>query len=98
MEPLLRLRDVATLLNIGHKPARRWLDKYGVPLIDLGRGRGLGLRWDAADVRDAISRAKSGGQKPAPRQHTPVRGKSFFTGRPVADILKDLEDSTINRQ
>lgn len=98
MEPLLRLRDVAALLSIGPKPARRWLEKHGVPLIDLGRGRGLGLRWDAADVRDAISRAKSGGQKAAPRQHTATRGKSFFTGRPASAILKDLEDSTINRQ
>jgi hypothetical protein len=94
---LMRIEDVATLLNLKEKPAKRWLMEHRVPLIDFGPGRGLGHRWDPADVWDAIQRAKASASSPKQQQQR-QQAQSFFTGRPAAEILKDLAASKSNRQ
>lgn len=54
MQNLMPISAVAAYLSCGEKPARKWLDKHKVPIaLDLGRGRGLGLRWRFSDIEEA---------------------------------------------
>lgn len=56
---------VAAYLSCGERPARKWLDKHKVPIaLDLGRGRGLGLRWRFSDIEEARQRLMTPKIKP----------------------------------
>ena len=47
---LLTRKEACQLLNTGEKTALNILAKYGIHPIDLGKGRGNGLRWRTSEV------------------------------------------------
>ena len=47
---LLTRKEVCQLLNTGETTALRLLAKYNIQPIDLGKGRGNGLRWRTSEV------------------------------------------------
>lgn len=47
---LLTRKEVSQLLNIGETTAIQLLEAHGITPIDLGRGRGKGLRWRTIEV------------------------------------------------
>lgn len=84
---LLRLADVAALLQTGEGFARGWLKRNSVPTVDLGLGRGGGLRWRMSDISDAIDLAAKGPEAKPSRPSVPQR---FITGRSMAEIKATL--------
>lgn len=54
MERLLKTREVAALWSVSEAFARKMLTSAGAKPIDLGAGRGRGLRWRASDIEGAI--------------------------------------------
>ncbi len=65
--PLLLTRSqIAVALNMSESNARKTLEAHGIMPINLGRGRGNGLRWltsaviKVADILHAEAQAKSG--------------------------------------
>lgn len=53
--PLLNSSDIQALLRLGTpKAAERLMDRWCVPFIHLGRGRGLGRRWSEEKVLAAV--------------------------------------------
>lgn len=95
MKPLLRIYDVAEVLQTNVRVARRWLEEFGVRPIDLGRGRGLGLRWQASDIQEALNRARVG-EPSNTISDSPSMKTSFFARSPV-DVLRDLGRKPMKR-
>lgn len=55
MEPeLLKTRELPFILNMPEKKARKVLAAHGVQPVDLGPGRGNGLRWHRRAVMTVI--------------------------------------------
>lgn len=66
IQPLLLTRSqIGIALNMSEGNAKRVLEKHGIMPIDLGKGRGNGLRWltaaviKVADILHAEAQAKS---------------------------------------
>lgn len=93
MHPLLKIIDVATLLATTPGAARKWLDRKGVPVIDLGVGRGLGLRWARADVEEAILSIVKTAQS-AKNKKSKFKPAALISGRTTAEIMADLTSSS----
>jgi len=82
MEPLyLRRKEIGQVLSMSEEQARATLAKYGVKPVDLGRGRGHGLRWRTsavirvADILHAEAQEQKE-QRRRPRIVRPVQGRS----------------------
>jgi excisionase family DNA binding protein len=53
MSPLLRIQDVAELLDIGPDAVRRWADERSVPVYTIGPKRDW--RFKAEDIQSALA-------------------------------------------
>ncbi|MBQ3058799.1 MAG: hypothetical protein IJD16_00580 [Desulfovibrio sp.] len=79
---LLKRQDIARVLNVSESRARQLLAEHGVNPIDMGRGRGNGLRWRTSaviEVADILHAEAQSQKKQALRQSRafhPLRGKS----------------------
>ena len=91
MTPLLLTRkEVAATLGMTERQARAILAAHGVKPIDLGKGRGHGLRWRTSAViavADALhDAAQAQADKPRrPRKITPIRGRT------AADLFAEFQ-------
>jgi len=92
---LIKADEAALLLGLKDKhgkplpgTARKVLHAWRVPSVNLGRGRGKGLRWDRDDIVSAIERAKDKG-RPKPRMPK-KRLPAEFEMRPC-DLLRALD-------
>lgn len=95
MQSLMRITDVAEYLRTTPGAARNWLARHSVPVIDLGRGRGLGLRWKAIHVQDAVHASmqeKKSGEPKAKRKNSGVTG--IITGRSRSELLAELTNTS----
>ena len=94
MTPLLLTRkEVAATLGMTERQARAILAAHGVKPIDLGKGRGHGLRWRTSAViavADALhDAAQAQADKPRrPRKLTPLRGRT------AADLFAEFQGAT----
>ena len=84
---LLTLVEAAEKLRTTPGAARGVLDRLKVKPFNLGRGRGLGLRWKSEEIDAALERSREPRQrpKPAPRVAAQLRigaGK-LRQGRPL---------------
>lgn len=82
IQPLLLTRiQIGLALNMSESNARKTLEVHGIMPINLGRGRGNGLRWHTsavirvADILHAEAQAKGGKKCRRTPAHTVV-GKS----------------------
>lgn len=88
----LTAHEVSQLLNIGKKCTIDLLTKYGIRPIDLGKGRGNGLRWrtsaviEVADILHTEAQAKKTQRRIKSSPYT-IRGKS------AADLLAEFNGS-----
>ena len=93
MQSLLRIADVAAYLSTTPGAARNWLERHKVPSVDLGRGRGLGLRWRSLHVEEAVRaiEEKAAPSRPAAK---PKKVTGLIRGRNRADVVAELTDTT----
>ena len=79
---LLKRQEIAHFLNVSESKARQLLAERGVHPIDLGRGRGNGLRWhtsaviEVADILHAEAQSQKRLEQRKSRVFHPLRGKS----------------------
>lgn len=83
MQPLyLRRSEIGPFLGMSEQKARFILEKYGVKPVDIGKGRGNGLRWrtsaviQVADTLHAEAQAQKSRAKRMSRTIRPVCGRS----------------------
>ena len=84
MQQYITAADVGRMLSCTPSAARKWLSRNGVSPLSLGVGRGLGLRWNLAEVEAAIagniiypeSKAEKLPRRP-PLSKRPLVGKSI---------------------
>lgn len=69
-ERFLRKKDIAERLAVSIARARELLALRGVMPVDMGRGRGRGLRWLESDV-DAVLRALAKEARPKEKHRAP---------------------------
>ena len=82
---LLNIDDVAAELRTTPGAARGVLERLRVKPINLGRGRGLGLRWYRHEIDEALDNSRLDKPKPAP-----IRKASRFQDKSVAQIIEEL--------
>lgn len=83
---LLTTTEAAELLRTTPTAARGVLDRLRVKPVNLGHGRGLGLRWYKSEILDALDNSR----KPLePRQALQDR-PSCFRGRSAGQIVAEL--------
>ena len=95
MQPLMRIIDVAAYLGTTPGAAKNWIKKNNVPVIDLGRGRALGLRVKLAHVEDAVNAALIGKKQPAAQIKTAKLKPSLIRGRSREEVLAELTDTGV---
>lgn len=82
---LLKISEVADLLRTTPGAARGVLKRLNVTPIDLGRGRGLGLRWKSDDILEALEKTK-----PVPNTRAKPRPLDPILSRSRADLIDEL--------
>jgi hypothetical protein len=87
--PLLSRSKVAAEIGCPEGSVHRLMASWGVPTVSLGVGRGLGDRWDSADIEEALKRVKAKARKmEQPRRRK--GGAADLWERGGADILRAL--------
>lgn len=98
MSLFLTRQQIAEALGTGPGVAAALLSARGVHPIDLGRGRGRGLRWYAAAVKQVAydlhteAQAKKQGKSHTAKKTT-VRGPGPILGRSTNEIYAELTGS-----
>lgn len=82
---LLTITEAATLLRTTPGAARGVLDRLRVKPINLGRGRGLGLRWYKHEIDEALLSSRT-----EKRKLPPVPRASLVAGKSIAQIAAEL--------
>lgn len=85
--PLLSRSQVAAHVGCPEGSVPRLMAAWDVPVVALGVGRGLGDRWDLADIEEALARQKTGRK---PQRRKPKGGAADLWAQGGADILKAL--------
>jgi hypothetical protein len=95
MQSLMRIIDVANYLGTTPGAAKNWLKKHNVPVIDLGRGRGLGLRYKLLHIEEAINAALI---EKKPNGHALAKKPQFkqglIRGRCRAEVISELTETS----
>lgn len=84
---LLTITEAAEKLRTTPGAARGVLDRLNVKPFNLGRGRGLGLRWKSEEIDAALELSREPRKKPKIRVNVPshITGASLIaelTGQP----------------
>ncbi len=93
---LIGAADAARYLGLkSEDAAKRQLAKMRVPVVDLGRGRGLGLRWRIQDIdeaTEALRRTPGAPHKPPRKKKQHVQDIFDLPVREQARRFADLTD------
>ena len=78
----LTRHEIGPALTVSERKARTTLEQHGVKPVDLGRGRGNGLRWrtsaviQVADTLHAEAQQQKAKSARMPAKMRPIRGRS----------------------
>jgi len=91
---LLNRKDIARVLNMSESKARKILAEHGIKPIDLGPGRGNGLRWHTSAVIHIadILHAEAQAQKNRFLRHS--RPKHPILGKTAAELWAEFNGNT----
>ena len=93
-QPLfLTRKEVAATLGMTERQARAILSAHGVKPIDLGKGRGHGLRWRTSAVIAVADALHDAAQAQADTPRRP-RKLSPLRGRTAADLFAEFQGAT----
>jgi len=88
MRQYITSSEVASILSCSPSAAKKWLTRCGVSPVMLGPGRGLGIRWNLAEVEAAIDGAVlSEKPKPEKKDRRPPLSKRPLVGRSLSEQL-----------
>lgn len=95
---LLKKKQVADLLNIGPTTVPQFLSARGIEPIDLGPGRGKGLRWLAAAVIEIPGIVHAEAQAKASQPKTrKARQKFSMRGKTAAQLVAEFNEGIETR-
>lgn len=83
---LMTINEVADLLKTTPGAARTTLENLNVLPVNLGPGRGKGLRWYRSEILSALDDSR---KKPAPKKNT-AKTKSPFAGKSMPQLMEEL--------
>lgn len=86
---LMTIDEAAELLRTTPGAARGTLERLKLRPVNLGRGRGLGLRWYRQEILDALEESRTPKKK-----RKPLPTGSLFAGKSTADIMRELTSPT----
>lgn len=84
---LMTIAEAADLLRTTPGAARGVLERLAVKPVNLGNGRGLGLRWYRHEIVAALDSGR------APRKKPCKVPASHFAGKSANQIVAELTDS-----
>lgn len=93
MEPeLLKTRELPFILNMPEKKARKVLVAHGVQPVDLGPGRGNGLRWHRRAVMTVIDTLHAEAQAKAgvPKRRRPPKTSGYVIGKSAEELFAEF--------
>lgn len=86
---LIKRREIAALLNVNEKTAISILARHGVSPIDLGRGRGNGLRWRTSAVI-AVADILHTEAQPKKIQQRKTKNPFSVRGKSASELLAEF--------
>lgn len=95
---LLKRNEVAFLLNIAPKKVVRFLAAYGVEPIDLGPGRGNGLRWHQLAIINLVGMLHANAQAKSQQvQPTKKSSRLIVKGKSASQLFAEFNGSSQTR-
>lgn len=98
MDPLyLTRKEIGNILAMSEKQAREILMEHGVHPIDLGKGRGHGLRWrTSAVIRVADTLHAQAQEAQKKHKRSPYMPKSaLIKGRSAEELFKEFNSGAL---
>lgn len=86
----LTRKEIGAALNMSESKARSILDKYGVKPVDIGRGRGNGLRWRTSAVIQVADTLHAEAQNRKAKNPSGPSRKRPLLGRSAAEIFAEI--------
>ena len=85
----LRKKEIAAALNMSQRQAVAILAAHGVKPVDLGKGRGHGLRWRTSAVKQVADALHAEAQAAKAKRRSPGHGKPL-QGRSAAELFAEF--------
>lgn len=89
---LLTIIEAAALLRTTPGAARGVLERLRVKPINLGSGRGLGLRWYRHEIDEALLASRT-----EKRKRPPVPRACPFSGKSIAELAAELTNPGVRQ-
>lgn len=86
----LTRKEIGPVLNMSESKARALLEKYNVKPVDMGRGRGNGLRWRTTAVIQVADTLHTEAQNRKAKRVSRLPGMRPILGRSAADIFAEI--------
>lgn len=83
---LMTITDIAGLLKTTPRAARTTLDNLKLCPVNLGPGRGKGLRWYRSEILVALDDSR---KNPVPKKKR-AKTTSLFAGKSTAQLMEEL--------
>ena len=86
----LTRKEIGPALNMSESKARALLEKYNVKPVDMGRGRGNGLRWRTSAVIQVADTLHAEAQNRQAKSSGRLPRKRPILGRTAAEIFAEI--------
>lgn len=86
----LTRKEIGPVLNMSESKARALLEKYNVKPVDMGRGRGNGLRWRTSAVIQVADTLHAEAQNRQAKSSGRLPRKRPILGRSAAEIFAEI--------
>ena len=86
----LTRHEIGPALTVSERKARSILEQHGVKPVDLGRGRGNGLRWRTSAVIQVADTLHAEAQNRQAKSSSRLPRKRPILGRSAAEIFAEI--------
>ena len=86
----LTRHEIGPALTVSERKARSILEQHGVKPVDLGRGRGNGLRWRTSAVIQVADTLHAEAQNRQAKNSSRLPRKRPLLGRSAAEVFAEI--------
>ena len=86
----LTRHEIGPALTVSERKARTILEQHGVKPVDLGRGRGNGLRWRTSAVIQVADTLHAEAQNRQAKNSSRLPRKHPLLGRSAAEVFAEI--------